>query len=105
MPASGTALIAALAISASCMAGEPRVQDLLAVDGLPPGKIVSLGPNSYGLHLGGGFLLDLDPTAHALMDDFCRKQDKTVKVTYAAFDGGVGLRYIFSCVEPGTELR
>jgi hypothetical protein len=45
---------------------------------------------------------DLQPQVSALMSDFCRKVNKTVVVKDGAFDGGVGLRVLFSRETPSA---
>lgn len=66
----------------------------------PNGEILEDGPGIYKIHVADGPMDYVEKEASQLMKEFCKKTNRTVAVTDGAYDGGVGLRYTFTCVAP-----
>lgn len=90
------ALTMYVTVLAICLATSSSAEDLV------PGKIVSVGQNTYMIRVTGGFP-DLDVDARQAMKrarEYCAGMKQTVVVKGQAWDMGYGYTLTWSCLPP-----
>ena len=83
---------------AICLATSSLAEDL------PNEKIVSVGPNTYKIRVGGKPLDIAAKQAMKRATEYCARTKQTVIVKYEAFDMGYGYRLTWSCLPPQHAL-